>query len=69
MHLGMMECLVPFYKVTVTLTSDLVFRKVVCGALSYIIKGKNPRFGVWMQLLMAECHVPFLGHFDLWPCL
>ena len=34
-------------------------------ALDHIIKGKNPKFGVWMQLLMAECHIPFLGHFDL----
>ena len=46
--------------VTVTLTSDLVFRKIVSGA--YIIKGKNPKFVVWMQFLMAEYHVPFLGH-------
>ena len=50
-------------RVTVTLTSDLVFRKIVSGA--YLIKGKSPKFGVWMQLLMAECQVPFLGHFDL----
>ena len=49
--------------VTVTLTSDLVFRKIVSGA--YLIKGMRPKFGVWMQLLMAECHVPFLGRFDL----
>ena len=50
-------------RVTVTLTSDLVFRKIVSGA--YLIKGKSLKFGVWMQLLMAECQVPFLGHFDL----
>ena len=26
----------------------------------------NPKFGVWMQLLMVECHIPFFfGHFDL----
>ena len=49
--------------VTVTLTSDLVFRKIASEA--YLIKGKSPKFGVWMQLLMAECQVPFLGHFDL----
>ena len=49
--------------VTVTLTSDLVFRKIVSGA--FLILLKNPKFGVWMQLLMAEYHVPFLGHFDL----
>ena len=48
--------------VTVTLTSDLVFRKIVSRSISYIIKGKNLKFGVWMQLWMAECHVQFLGH-------
>ena len=56
----MVECLVPFW-VTVTLTCDLGFRKMV----SYIINARNPKFGVWMQLWMAECHVPFLGCFDL----
>ena len=50
--------------VTVTMTFDLVFKNRV-QSISYIIKGKNPKFGVWMQLLMAECHVLFLGHFDL----
>ena len=33
--------------------------------ISYIIKGRNPKFGGWMQLGMVECHIPFLGHFDL----
>ena len=51
--------------VTVTLTSDLVFRKIVSVAFLIFIKGKNPKFGVWMQLLMTVYHVPFLGHFDL----
>ena len=50
---------------SLTLTSDLVCRKIVSRAYSYIIKGRNPKFGVWMQLLMAEYHVPILGHFDL----
>ena len=26
---------------------------------------KNPKFGVWMHLRMAECQVPFSGHCDL----
>ena len=47
-----------------TLTSDLVFRKSCPEHISYIITGRNPTFGVWMQVWMAECHVPFLGHFD-----
>ena len=51
--------------VTVTLTSDLVFRKNVSEHISCIIKGRNPKFDVWMQLLMAGCHIPFLGRFDL----
>ena len=36
--------------------------------ISYIIKGRNPKFCVWMQLLMVERHIPFLGHFDLDLC-
>ena len=62
MHLGMVECLVPFKG---QCDIDLVFRKLCAEHILYIIKGRNPKFGVWMQLLMAECHVPFLGHFDL----
>ena len=52
-------------RVTVTLTSDLGFRKLFPENISYIIKGRNPKLGVWMQLWMAQCHIPFLGHFDL----
>ena len=26
---------------------------------------RNPKFGVWMHLGMAECRVPFSGHCDL----
>ena len=48
--------------VTVTWTSDLDFRKIVSGAYLILL---NPKFDVWMQFLMAECHEPFLGHFDL----
>ena len=58
MHLGMVECLVPFIG-HYDLTSDLVFEKLCPEHISYIIKGRNPKFGVWMQHLVAECHVPF----------
>ena len=37
-------------QVTVTLTSGLVFRKSCPEHISYIIKGRNPKFGGWMQL-------------------
>ena len=33
--------------------------------MSYTIEGSNPKFSVWMHLWMAECHIPFSGHFDL----
>ena len=49
-----------------TLTSGLVFLEKSCPEyISYIIKGRNTKFGGWMQLWMVECHLPFLGHFDL----
>ena len=39
--------------------------------ISYILWGRNSKFGVWIHLGMAECRVPFLGHcdlnLDLWP--
>ena len=39
--------------------------------ISYILWGRNSKFGVWMHLGMAECRVPFSGHcdinLDLWP--
>ena len=41
-----------------TLTLDLIFRKIVSQA--YIIEGRNPKL-----FCGAECHVPFSGHFDL----
>ena len=65
------ECILGWWSVlyhlwvTVTLTSDLVFRKLCPEHISYIIKGRNPKIVVWMQPLMAECHLPFRGHFDL----
>ena len=46
---------------------DLVFR-ISClhvQSISNIIWGRNPKFGVWMHLWLAECRIPFLGHFDL----
>ena len=65
MHLGIVECLVPF---TGHCDLDLwpIFLEKSCPEhISYIIKGRIPKFGVYMHLLMVECHVPFLGHFDL----
>ena len=65
MHLGMVECLVPF---TGHCDLDLwpsFFEKSCPEHISYIIKVRNPKFDGWMQLWMAECHIPFLGHFDL----
>ena len=31
----------------------------------YILWGRNSKFGAWMYLGMAECHMQFLGHCDL----
>ena len=33
--------------------------------ISYILRGRNTKFGVWMHLGMGQCHVPFSGHCDL----
>ena len=52
-------------RVTVTLSSDIVLESSCPQHISYIIEDRNPKFCVWMQLWMAECHVPFSGHFDL----
>ena len=46
---------------TVTLTSNIVFRIIVSGAFSNIIEVRNPKFGVWMHLGMTECHVTVFG--------
>ena len=53
----MVICRVPFW-VTVTLTSDLGFRIIKSDQISYIIWARNPKFGVWLHLGMAECHIP-----------
>ena len=46
------------------LTSDLVLRIIVSRAclLYSLSEVRNSKFGVWMHLWIAECHVPFLGH-------
>ena len=33
--------------------------------ISYILWGRNSKFGVWLHLGMAECPVPFSGQCDL----
>ena len=65
MHLGMVECLVPF---TGHCDLDLwpSFLKNYVQSISLILlKVGIPNLIGWMQLWMAECHIPFLGHFDL----
>ena len=52
-------------RVTVTLTFDLVYSKIMSKAYLSYYKSWNPKFGVWMQLWMAECHILFSGHYDL----
>ena len=64
MYLVMTQCHIPF-RVTVTLTSDLLLIIIVFGAYSYILRGRSSKFGVYMHLGMGECHIPFLGHCDL----
>ena len=44
-----------------TLTSDLVFRLIVSDQISYIILARNPKFGVWLHLGIAEYHIPSFG--------
>ena len=51
--------------VTVTLTSDLLFRKIVSGAYLILLKVRISNLVFGCNFLMAECHIPFLGHFDL----
>ena len=41
------------FRVTVTLTSDLVFR-IIMSRASLI----NLKFGVWMHLGMSKCRLP-----------
>ena len=33
--------------------------------ISYILRGRNSKFGVLMHLGMTECRIPFSGHCDL----
>ena len=44
--------------VTLTLTSDRVFRIIILGTY-LLLKVGNPNFGVWMLLWIAEFHIPF----------
>ena len=39
--------------------------RLVSGAYILYSWGRNSKFGEWMHLGMAECRVPFSGHFDL----
>ena len=50
--------------VTLTLTSDLVFKIIVSGAYLIVFEVGIPNL-VWIHLGMAECLVPPLGHCDL----
>ena len=51
--------------VTVILQSDLVFRRLFPKQISNIFEGRNPKFGVWVPLWIAEYNIPFSGHIDL----
>ena len=46
------------FRVTVTLTSDLVLEHSCPERISYIVLGRNLKFGVWMHLGMTKCHLP-----------
>ena len=46
-----------------TLTSDLFLIIILSGAY-LIFLGRNSKFGAYMHLGMAACHIPFLGHCD-----
>ena len=45
----------------VSLCTDLVSSIILSGAylVSYIILGRNPKFGVWVHLEVVECRIPF----------
>ena len=64
MALGMAECHKPFW-VTVTLTSDLVFRIIMSGAYIYFFLARSLKFGVMMHFGMRKCSKPKLAHCDL----
>ena len=56
---------IPF-RVTVTLSSDLVFKNYCVWSISLIFfKVGFTKFGVYMHLGIAESQYPFLGHCDL----
>ena len=55
MHLGMSECH-KLFLVTVTLTSDLVFKNYYVQSISALL---HPKFGVVIPLGMAERCIPF----------
>ena len=58
MHLGMTECHIPLF--SLTLTFDLLSRMIVSGAILLHLR-YEPQIGVWMHFGIAECQVPFLG--------
>ena len=55
---------IPF-RVTVTLTTDLVLRIFVLGVYFLYSLRLNFKFGVYMHLGMLESHILFSGHCDL----
>ena len=55
---GWLYTMIRFW-VTVTLTS--LFRIMVSDQISYIIRARYPKFGVWLHRGMAECHIPNFG--------
>ena len=55
---------IPF-RVTVTLTSDLVLRIFVLGAYLLYSLGRNYKFGVYIHLGMVESHILLSGYCDL----
>ena len=67
MHIGMTECHYHF-RVTVTLTSDLVFKNYCVWSISLIFFEVGiPNFvcECIMGWRSRECHIPFSGHYDL----
>ena len=46
---------------------DLFSRIFVSGEvhISYVILGRNPKFGVWLRLWIVLCRGPFSGHCEL----
>ena len=47
------------------LTVRLSVPLFVSGAYLLYSLGRNPIFGEWMHLGMAECRLPFLGHCNI----